>query len=84
VLELILGLFPLDIPPPDSPTPGGPGAPVYPVRSNGFAAYLLGGFFALGLIILVGVLLGLKPKRIPPEGSRGVPQGSDTVPGPND
>ena len=66
MLELILNLLPLDIPPPASPNAGGPGAPVYPVRSNGFAAYLVGGFFALGLIILAGVLLGLKPKRIPP------------------
>ena len=67
MLELILGLLPLDIPPPASPSAGG--APVYPVRSNGFAAYLVGGFFALGLIILVGVLIGLKPKRVDPDGS---------------
>jgi hypothetical protein len=66
VLELILGLLPVDIPPPATPSTGGPDAPVYPVRSNGFAAYLVGGFFALGLILLVGVLIGLKPKRSPP------------------
>jgi hypothetical protein len=68
VLELIIGLLPLDVPPPASPSAGGPGTPVYPVRGNGFAAYLVGGFFALGLIILAGVLIGLKPKRArPPE-----------------
>ena len=73
MLELILGLLPLDIPPPASPSAGGPDAPVYPLRSNGFAAYLVGGFFALGLILLAGVLLGLKPKRANP-GARGVPR----------
>lgn len=68
MLELILGLLPLDIPPPATPSTGGPKPPVYPVRSNGFAAYLVGGFFALGLILLAGVLIGLKPKRSPPPG----------------
>lgn len=68
MLELILGLLPLDIPPPATPSTGGPDAPVYPVRSNGFAAYLVGGFFALGLILLAGVLIGLKPKRSPRPG----------------
>ncbi len=68
MLELILGLLPLDVPPPASPSAGGPDTPVYPVRGSGFAAYLVGGFFALGLIILAGVLIGLKPKRAqPPE-----------------
>ena len=68
MLELILGLLPLDIPPPTTSSTGGPDAPVYPVRSNGLAVYLVGGFFALGLILLAGVLLGLKPKRSPPPG----------------
>jgi hypothetical protein len=65
VLDLILGLLPLDIPPP-SPSAGSTGAPVGPVRSSGFAA-MIGGFFALGLIILAGVLISLKPKRADPE-----------------
>jgi hypothetical protein len=30
--------------------------------SHGFAAYLIGGFFALGLLMLVGFLLRLKPR----------------------
>lgn len=68
MLELILSLLPLDIPPPATPSTGGPDAPVYPVRSSGFAAYLVGGFFALGLILLAGVLIGLKPKRSRPPG----------------
>jgi hypothetical protein len=30
--------------------------------SHGFAAYLIGGFFALGLIMLVGYLFSRKPR----------------------
>jgi len=64
VLDLILGLLPLDIPPP-SPSAGSPGAPAGPVRNSGFVA-IIGGFFALGLIILAGLLIGLRPKRVDP------------------
>ena len=35
-------------------------------QGNGFAASILGGFFALGLIILAAVLICLKPKRHDP------------------
>ena len=41
--------------------------PVSPTgQGNGFAASILGGFFALGLIILAAVLICLKPKRHDP------------------
>ena len=53
-----LGLFPLDV----TTSP----APVYPTRSNGMAASLIGGFFGLGIIVLAAILLGLKPKRARP------------------
>ncbi len=37
--------------------------PVYPPQSSGIAADLLGGFFAVGLLMLLYYLLNLKPKR---------------------
>ena len=39
---------------------------VYPTQGQGFAAYIVGGFFGLGILILAMVLLGLKPKRANP------------------
>lgn len=80
MLDLIFGLLPLDIPPPSSPSAGAPGTPAGPIRSSGFAA-MIGGFFALGLIILAGLLISLKPKRLNPGGSGGIPPGLDTDPG---
>jgi hypothetical protein len=62
VLGEILALIPLDILPPTA-IPTGSGRAVYPRQGQGFAAYLVGGFFGLGLIILAMVLLNLKPKR---------------------
>jgi len=62
VLGEILALIPLDVLPPTA-TPTGSGTAVYPRQGQGFAAYLVGGFFGLGLIILAMVLLNLKPKR---------------------
>ena len=56
---LLLTLLPLDVIPP-SPAAT---APVYPQQSHGFAAYLIGGFFALGVLILAAILLSIKPKR---------------------
>jgi hypothetical protein len=70
VLDLIFGLLPLDVPPPASPGTVGSSGPVAPVHSSGYAA-ILGGFFALGLIILAGILLSLKPKRADPGPDRG-------------
>ena len=62
MLGEILALIPLDVLPPTA-TPTGSGTAVYPRQGQGFAAYLVGGFFGLGLIILAMVLLNLKPKR---------------------
>ncbi|HZA73896.1 MAG TPA: hypothetical protein VE476_13440 [Propionibacteriaceae bacterium] len=61
--ELLL-LIPLDVLPP-SPTAGEPGT-VTPRGSHGFAAYIIGGFFGLGIIIVAMILLSLKPKRADP------------------
>ena len=41
---------------------------MYLQQGQGFAAYVVGGFFGLGVIILAMVLLELKPKRARPEG----------------
>ena len=62
MLGEILALVPLDVLPPTA-TPTGSGTAVYLRQGQGFAAYLVGGFFGLGLIILAMVLLNLKPKR---------------------
>jgi hypothetical protein len=61
--QLVAGLILLDVLP---PTPTTTGAAVYPQVSHGFAAYLIGGFVGLGLIVLAMILLGLKPKRADP------------------
>lgn len=53
----LLGLIPLDIPSPR------PNAGVYPTQGNGFAAYILGGFFGLGILVLFMVWISRKPKR---------------------
>ena len=60
LLVTLLTLVPLEATPAaqDPVSPTGPG--------NGFAASILGGFFALGLIILAAVLICLKPKRHDP------------------
>jgi hypothetical protein len=57
----LVGLVPL-LAPAESPPPVMP-----PDASSGFAyATLLGGFFGLGLLVLLWVLLNLKPKRQQP------------------
>jgi hypothetical protein len=66
VLGELLALIPLDVLPPTA-TPTGSGAQVYPQQGQRFAAYLVGGFFGLGVIILAMVLLSLKPKRVDPD-----------------
>jgi hypothetical protein len=37
---------------------------VDPVGTHGFAAYMIGGFFALGLLVLITLLLGRRPKSV--------------------
>jgi hypothetical protein len=66
---LAVGLVLLDVLPP-SPTTTGSGSEVYPQAGNGFAAYLIGGFFGLGVIVVAMILLSLKPKRADPGGRR--------------
>ena len=65
MLGELVALIPLDVLAPTA-TPTGPGTEVYPRQGQGFAAYLVGGFFGLGVIILAMVLLSLKPKRVDP------------------
>ncbi len=59
--ELIL----LDVITP-TPTTTGAGSQVYPQAGQGFAAYIVGGFFGLGVIVLTMILLSLQPKRADP------------------
>jgi hypothetical protein len=60
LMVAVAGLMPLDVlPHPPSPSPTG----VYPQQGQGFAAYFVGGFMALGLLLLIMVLLRLRPKR---------------------
>lgn len=63
LLVTLLTLVPLDA----TPTATAVQYPVSAGAGNGFAAtVLLGGFFGLGLIVLVAVLTTLKPKRHDP------------------
>ena len=56
LMEMVL----LDVRPP-SPSAQ---SSVDPVGSHGFAAYMIGGFFALGLLVLIALLLGRRPKSV--------------------
>ena len=67
--RLMAGLFLLDVVAP-SPTSTGAGSDVYPQGSHGFAAYLVGGFIGIGVLLLVMILLSLKPRRADPSGRR--------------
>jgi hypothetical protein len=66
-LLALLALLPLDILPPSSPSVTASAAStasaVYAKHGNGFAAYIVGGFFALGLIVVATILISLRPKR---------------------
>lgn len=53
---LPLELIPLDV-------PGASPKPVYPGQSSGFAAYIVGGFFGLGVLILFAIWTSRRPKR---------------------
>jgi hypothetical protein len=58
---VVFDLIPLDVlPHQPSPTPS---SAVYPRQGQEFAAYVVGGFFALGVLVLAMVLLNLRPKR---------------------
>ena len=57
---VVLAFIPLDMLP-DAPTPTPSAA--YPGQAPGRGAYLFGGFFGLGIIVLAMVLLRL-PKRM--------------------
>ena len=61
-VELLMWFWslPLEV----TPSPGP--SKVYPAQGHGFAAYLIGGFFGLGLLMLAMFLLSLKPKRAEP------------------
>ena len=63
--QLLAGLILLDVVAP-TPASTGAGSEVYPQAGPGFAAYLLGGFLGLGVIVLSMILLSLKPKRVDP------------------
>ena len=47
-----------------SPTPNATASLDPTAASHGFAAYMIGGFFALGLIMLVGFLLSRRPRSV--------------------
>jgi hypothetical protein len=56
-LAWVLGLLPLEV------TGASPQPPVYPDQGSGFAAYILGGFFGLGVLIAFAVWTSRRPKR---------------------
>ncbi len=57
-------LIPLDVLPPSSAAPS---TGAYPQQSHGFAAYIVGGFIGLGVIIWPMILFSMKPKRVDPD-----------------
>ena len=58
---IVLQLLPLDVTS-NAPSPTPPG-PAYPRGSQGFAAYIIGGFIGLGILVLAMALLNRRPKR---------------------
>jgi hypothetical protein len=64
LLMIVLQLIPLDALP-NQPSPTPPTA-VYPRGSQGFAAYIIGGFIGLGILVLAMALLNRRPKRRDP------------------
>jgi hypothetical protein len=47
-----------------SPSPNATASVDPTVGSHGFAAYMIGGFFGLGLIMLVAFLLSRRPRSV--------------------
>lgn len=45
------------------PLEGSSPAPVYPAQSSGFAAWIVGGFFGLGILVLFMVWTSRRPRR---------------------
>jgi hypothetical protein len=58
----LVGWAPMLLPLDATPSPH----PEYPQQSSGIASDLVGGFFAVGLLMLLYYLLNLKPKRHEP------------------
>ena len=56
-LVRVSGLVPLDVPG-ASPRPE-----VYATQGNGFASYIVGGFFGLGILVLFMVWTSRRPRR---------------------
>jgi hypothetical protein len=63
VIEL-LALVPLDVLL-QAPTPTS-SPPVYPSSGQGFAAYIIGGFIGLSILLIAMALLNRRPRRIKP------------------
>lgn len=59
VVAWVVTVLPMLLPTDATATP----QPVYPPQSSGIASDLVGGFFAVGLLMVVYILLNLKPKR---------------------
>jgi hypothetical protein len=65
--DLVMGLFtlvPLDVLL-QAPTPTSSPA-VYPSGGQGFAAYIIGGFIGLSILLIAMALLNRRPRRIKP------------------
>jgi hypothetical protein len=61
---IVLQLIPLDALP-NQPSPTPPNA-AYPRGSQGFAAYIIGGFIGLAILVLAMALLNRRPRRRDP------------------
>ncbi len=64
LVMIVLQLIPLEALP-NQPSPTPPSA-VYPRGSQGFAAYIIGGFMGLVILVLAMALLNRRPKRRDP------------------
>ena len=53
----VTGLLPMEV------AGASPGPQVYPSQGNGFASYIVGGFFGLGILVLFMVWTSRRPKR---------------------